>query len=199
MGNPDLPPVPSPTGRGERKACSPFPTGEGGRGVRLVSTRSQLRIVLTFLLLLGLFNGVYQAEKRLSGRLLDMPYTRLVTALSAYTGDWLLPIPVERRGDIILGSGNTEVMVRGGCNGIEALFLMAAGLLAYPAPRRQRGQALLVYLPILFVLNLLRVAMLLYVMAVHPSYIDTFHYQIGQGVLVIFVFGFWVHYVRRET
>ena len=157
------------------------------------------RIVLTFLLLLGLLNGAYQLEKRLSGRILDLPYSGLVTAGAALVGMWTLPIPVDRRGDITLGSGNTEGMVRGGCNGLEAIFLMAAGVLAYPAPWRRRGQALLVYLPILFVLNLLRVAMLLYVMAVHPSYIDFFHYQIGQGVLVVFVFGFWAHYIRREA
>lgn len=155
-----------------------------------------LRIALRFLLLLGLFNGAYQVEKRLSGRILDLPYTRLVTALSAYVGEGLLPIPVERRGDITIGSGNTEVMVRGGCNGIEALFLMAAGVLAYPSSWRRRGQALVVYLPVLFLLNLLRVIMLLYVMAIHPSYIDLFHHQVGQGILVVFVIGFWVDYVR---
>ena len=38
--------------------------------------------------------------------------------------------------------------------------------------------------------------MLLYVMAVHPIYIHTFHDQIGQGILVVFVFGFWVHHVH---
>jgi exosortase/archaeosortase family protein len=157
------------------------------------------RVALTFLLLLGLFNGAYQLEKRLSGRILDLPYSGLVAAEAALVGAWILPIPVDRRGDITLGAGNTEVMVRGGCNGLEAIFLMASGGLAYPAPWRRRGQALLVYLPILFILNLLRVDVLLYVMAVHPSYIDLFHYQIGQGILVIFVFGFWAHYIRREA
>lgn len=157
---------------------------------------SQTRIILIFLLLLGLFNGVYQAEKRLSGRLLDTPYTRVVTALAASVSARLLPIPVTRQGDVTLGSENTAVVVRGGCNGIEALFLMAAGVLAYPASWRRRGRALLVYLPILFALNLLRVAALLYVMAVHPAQIDFYHYQVGQGILVAFVFGFWMQYVR---
>ena len=162
-----------------------------------LTPRSQLRAALTFFLLLGLFNGAYQIEKRVSGRILDIPYSRLVTAGAAYVGGWLLPIPVGMRGDITLGSENSAVVVRSGCNGLEAIFLMAAGILAFPASWRRRGQALLVYLPLLFVLNLLRVVMLLFVMAVHPSYIDIFHYQIGQGILVVFVFGFWAHYVHQ--
>lgn len=163
-----------------------------------LNPRSSLRIALTFLLLLGLFNGGYQLEKFLSGRVLDMPYSSLVTAGAALAGTWLLPVPVERRGEITLGSGDTAVVVRGGCNGLEALFLMTAAVLAYPTSWRRRVQALVVYLPVLFLLNLLRVVMLLYVMAAWPAYIDTFHYQIGQGILVIFVFGFWMHFVRHE-
>ena len=73
---------------------------------------------------------------------------------------------------------------------------MVSGILAYPASWDRRARALLIYLPLLSALNLLRVVMLLYIMAVHPTYIHTFHDQIGQGILVVFVFGFWVHHVH---
>ena len=162
-----------------------------------LSLRAQLRVALAFLLLLGLFNGVYQIEKRVSGRFLDRPYTRLVTAAAAHVAGWLLPIPVERRDDITLGSGHTAVVIRSGCNGLEAFFLLVAGILAYPASWCRRAQALLIYLPVLFLLNLLRVAGLLYVMAQYPDCIHTVHDQIAQGILVVFVFGFWVHYVHQ--
>jgi len=161
-----------------------------------LTPRAQFRGVLVFLLLLGLFNGAYQVEKRLSGRLLDLPYTRLAASGAAILAHLLLPIPVERRDSITLASGRTAVVIRGGCNGLEALFLMAAGILAYPTSWHCRGRAILIYLPILFALNLLRIVMLLYVMAEHPVYIRIFHDQIAQGILVAFVFGFWVHYVH---
>ena len=89
------------------------------------------------------------------------------------------------------------MVVRGGCNGVEALFLMVASILAYPASWRSRGRALLLYLPALFVINLFRVIGMLYVTAVWPAYIYLCHDQLGQGFLVIFAFGFWMHYVYR--
>ena len=51
-------------------------------------------------------------------------------------------------------------MVKGGCNGLEAVFLMVAGVLAFPSPWKRRFLGLMAYLPILFFLNLLRVNML---------------------------------------
>ncbi|MFC1526325.1 archaeosortase/exosortase family protein [Candidatus Latescibacterota bacterium] len=161
------------------------------------TARTQLRTIAVFFALLGAFSGVYQFEKRVSGRYLDLPYTRLVTIASQHLGQVLLPFPVGRRGDITLATGGAAVVIRGGCNGIEALFLLLAGVLAVPAPWRRRAEALALYLPLLFVLNLFRVLMLLYIMARYPDLIDLFHYQIGQGIMILFVLAFWLHHVRR--
>ena len=158
-----------------------------------------LRTVLVFLLLLGLFNGLYQIEKRTSGRILDIPYTRLVTASAAVAGAWLLPMPVDRRGDITLASGSTAVVVCAGCNGLETLILMLAGVLALPSPWSRRLRGLALYLPLLFILNVFRVLMLLFMMAQYPTHIDLFHYQIGQGIMVVFVMVFWMHYVHQAA
>ena len=157
------------------------------------------RTALVFVVLLGLFNAAYLLEKQhLGGRYVDFPYTALVTAASAVVGQWLMPIPVERRGEITLGSGNAAVVVRGGCNGIEAVFLLLAGVLAVPGSWRRRGRALLLYLPLLFAANLVRVLLLLYIMAAHPEYIDFFHYQVGQGMLVVLVLVLWAHHLQRH-
>lgn len=161
------------------------------------SFRAQLRVVLVFLALLAVFNGLYQAEKRLSGRYFDIPYSSLVTRSVAHLGVWLLPFPVVLKGDIALGTERSSVVVRGGCNGIEAIFLMVAGILAVPAPWHRRLLATAIYLPVLYVLNLFRVLMLVYVVVTYPAHFDTFHHQVGQGVMVIVVMALWVHYVRR--
>ena len=89
------------------------------------------------------------------------------------------------------------MVVRGGCNGIEAIFLMVAGILAVPATWNRRLLATAIYLPILYIINLFRVLMLVYVVVVDPALFDTFHHQVGQGVMVIAVMALWVHYVRR--
>jgi len=160
-----------------------------------IAMRAKVRVALLFFVFLGLFNGVYQVEKRVSGRYLDLPYTSMVTSGAEFVAQRVLPIPVERRGIATLGTGCTAVVIRGGCNGIEAVFLLVAGILAYPASWFLRCHAFLIYLPVLFVLNLLRIVTLLYVMAEHQAYIHTFHDQIAQGILVVSVFGMWVHYI----
>ena len=154
-------------------------------------------LVVRFLVLLVLLNGFYIAEKRLSGRFLDLPYTSLVTWTAARAGEALLSIPVIQRGPITLGSDYAAVVIRAGCNGLEVVFLLLAGLLAFPASWQQRGRALILYLPLLFVFNVFRVLMLLFVMTKYPAHIDLFHYQIGQGIMVILVMTFWVHYVHK--
>jgi exosortase/archaeosortase family protein len=109
------------------------------------------------------------------------------------------PAFAPKRGPITLGSDDAAVVIRAGCNGLEAVFLLLAGILAFPASWRQRGAALMTYLPLLFIVNVLRVLMLLFVMSQYPAHIDLFHYQIGQGIMVVFVMIFWVHYVRQAT
>ena len=159
-------------------------------------SRSLLRTTLVFLGLLAVFNGIYQVERRYAGHILDLPYTRAVAWSAGHLSRWVLPFPVENQGKITLCAENASVVIRGGCNGLEALFIMAAAVIAYPTSLSVRTRALLLYIPILFLLNLFRVVMLLYVVARHPDYVDLFHLQVGQGLLVVFIFGFWMHYVR---
>ena len=81
----------------------------------------------------------------LDGQIIEVRFTRLVTIAADGLGNRVLPFEVERRGDITLGTVpstladskdqplSTTVVIRGGCSGIEALFLMIAGILALPA------------------------------------------------------------------
>lgn len=154
---------------------------------------------MRFLVLLILLNGLYIAEKRLSGRFLDLPYTSLVTWASARAGELLLPIPVTQRGPITLGSDDAAVVIRAGCNGLEAIFLLLAGILAFPATWKDRIRGIMVYIPVLFGANVLRVLLLLYIVTRHPQLTDFFHYQIAQGVLVLFIAILWMHYVQTSS
>lgn len=187
---------------------------DGARSCRpsVTSAFSAPRVIGLFLLLLAVLHGLYQAERRLlDGQLVDLPYTRFVTLAAEGLGNILLPFDIERRGDVTLGThpnathdptsadyvGNTTVVIRGGCNGIEALLLMLAGVLALPAPWAMRLRVLACNLPILFALNLLRILALLYTMARHPGWIDVAHDQIAQGVMIIVVLLLWIRHVDR--
>lgn len=152
---------------------------------------------MLLLVWLAALHGVWQLERRTTNRYLDRPLTVAVTAMSGLVADVILPFPVERRGDSVLASGNTAVIVRAGCNGAEALLLMLAGILAVPASSSMRLAALARYLPALFVLNLVRVVGLLFVMVRFPSSIGWMHDQVAQGVMIVAVLLMWMDHLRR--
>ena len=93
----------------------------------------------------------------------------------------------------------TAVVVRAGCNGVEALFLILAGVLAVPATWAVRGRTLVCYLPLLFALNLLRVVGVLYVLARFPEQMSLAHDQIAQGIMVVAVMLLCLRHLGRVT
>ena len=159
---------------------------------------NQIRTTVTFVAVLGVLVGSYQLERRMSGRYVDVPYTWLVTSVATYLGNLVLPFQVTQPADVTLSANGVAVVVRAGCNGIEVLFLMVAGIIAFPARWQVKARALVKYLPALFFLNVVRVLMLLAVMATFPDLMNVFHYQVGQGIMVLFVLVFWVQHLRTS-
>lgn len=156
-----------------------------------------MRTGFLFAILIGGFNLVYYLEKLLGGRFLDGPYNRLTAWLSGWLTSIILPYSIRVVGASIIVDQRTSVLIVSGCNGLEAIFLLLAGMLAYPATWSQRWRSLLRYLPALFVLNLFRVVLLVFIAHRHPAYMDVFHFQVAQGVLIVFVLFFWYDHIRR--
>lgn len=166
---------------------------------RSTLARPSVRVALLFLLWLGMLHGVYQLERRTTNRYLEAPLTHAVTVASGYVGQVLLPFPVVMQGQSVLAAEGTAVVVAAGCNGVEALFLILAGVLAVPAAWAVRARALACYLPLLFVINLLRVDGLLYVLIRFPEHMSLAHDQVAQGIMVIVVLLLWLRYLDRVT
>jgi exosortase/archaeosortase family protein len=154
------------------------------------------RMMVAFLGILAGLNSLYYAEKKLELGIVDWPYTKFVAWASAVVGDLILPYPLAHVGNAIIADQRTSVLIASGCNGLEAIFLMFAAILAYPATWSRRWRALVLYGALLFGLNLLRVVFLTHMAHMHQEYLDLAHYQIAQGILVVFVLFFWFHYVR---
>jgi exosortase/archaeosortase family protein len=160
---------------------------------------SRWRLVLTFLVVLGGMNLVYYAEKKLNLGVLDAPYTQLVTWTAGHTAALVLPYAITVGKYGIVAGGRSTILIASGCNGLEAIFLMVAGIMAYPAPWRRRWGGLVRYVPLLYLLNLIRVVFLVHIAHMHHDYLDISHYQIAQGVLIVFVLFFWINYIRGTT
>ena len=158
---------------------------------------SRWRLAISFVLILAGINLLYYAEKKLALGIWDQPYTRLVTWTAGQVAALVLPYPIRAGGVAIVAEGRTTLIIVSGCNGLEAIFLIVAGILAYPATWRQRWLGLARYVPALYMLNLLRVVFLVHIAHRHPTLMDISHFQVAQGILIVFVLFFWIHYIRR--
>lgn len=161
------------------------------------STRSLVRMGATFLGLLAAMHLAYYADKQLGLGLVDRPYTMAVAWLAGMLAKPVLPYSVRVDGVALIADERISVVVASGCNGIEAILLMVAGVVAYPAAWAQRGRALVVYLPCLYALNLVRVVALTHIAHTYPAFMDIAHLQVAQGILILFVVTFWLHYLSR--
>jgi exosortase/archaeosortase family protein len=155
------------------------------------------RLGAVFLGTLTALHLAYYADKQLGLGWVDRPYTETVAWVSSHVADWVLPYPVRVDGVSLVADERYTVVVASGCNGIEAVFLMIAGVLAYPATWRQRGRAFCWYLPALYLLNVARVVALTHIAHSYPQYMDVAHYQVAQGILILFVVAFWLHHLGR--
>ena len=154
------------------------------------------RALAIFLTVLGGLNLAYYAEKKLALGIWDGPYTRFVAWVSGAVAQVVLPYRVEVSGKALVVEQMHAVFIASGCNGLEAIFLMVAGIVAFPASWGQRWRGLALYLPLLFVLNVVRVVALTHVAYAYPQHMDFAHRQVGQGALIVFVLFFWVRYIR---
>jgi exosortase/archaeosortase family protein len=58
---------------------------------------------------------------------------------------------------VFVGGGGFQVQIAHACDGLNAISILAAGILAFPASLRARALGLLLGLPILVIMNVVRV------------------------------------------
>ena len=167
---------------------------KGGRPGRA----SPLWFVIRYFLLMSIFLLAIGFEPL--REVLDI--NGLYTAGVVWLTGWLLSIcgfRVYTHGSIISLSGKA-LNVLFGCNGLEAIFIFAAAVLAYPAPWRQRLLGLGFATAVIFFLNVVRIAALGLIAARWPGAFHLFHIYIAQGMMIavsLVLFLVWLGWVRE--
>ncbi len=162
----------------------------------VAANRRQIRFLVRFALLLIVFYA-FMLYRPFEERVID-PYTQSIAAVSAS----LLNVGgahVTRSGTLITGR-TFGVEVKNGCNGVEALFFLAAAMIAFEAPARWRLAGVVVGSLVIEVLNIVRVASLYLIGAMRPDLFETFHLAIWQTVIfgaAVFMFVYWTSRVQR--
>lgn len=93
------------------------------------------------------------------------------------------------------------VRVEAGCNGVEAMIVLAAGMLAFSAPWRLRLVGLLVGTVAVQFLNLVRVVSLFYLGQWNFEAFEFAHLYLWQALImldVLIVWLLWLRWVGRE-
>jgi exosortase H (IPTLxxWG-CTERM-specific) len=87
--------------------------------------------------------------------------------------------------------------VRNGCNGVEGLILLVAGMVAYPASARARILGIAAGFLIVELVNVFRIAMLIWIGVHHRASFDFFHVAVWQTLIVLLSVALFVFWSRR--
>lgn len=93
-------------------------------------------------------------------------------------------------------SGLFSVNILKGCDAIEAIALMSAALLSFPAKWKHRLIGFLAGAAILFVLNLVRIVTLFITGVYYPSVFELMHIEIWQFIFILVAVGIWIFWIK---
>lgn len=154
-----------------------------------------IRITAVFGLLIAAFYG-FAATELYESRVYQ-PYIRINADLSGEILDWFGFEVVT--GDDSLKSGEFALRIGKGCDGLEPTALFVAAVLAFSAPILLKLPALAIGIPLLGVLNLVRITSLFLVGAYYPALFHTAHIEVWQTLYILVGIGFFALWLLWAT
>ena len=94
-------------------------------------------------------------------------------------------------------SGKTfNIILAFGCEGSEPIAVFAAGVLAYPSNIKSKLKGIGIGLPALYILNLIRIALLYSIGLFFPTVFDLFHTTLFPILFILIALIFWVLWIK---
>ena len=103
---------------------------------------------------------------------------------------------VRVNGTTILSS-RFGVNINNGCNGVEAMLILLASIVAFPASMKARIAGLLLGAVVVHLLNFIRIVSLYLLGAYQPRLFDLFHTAVWQIVIILAAIGFFLVWSAR--
>jgi len=97
----------------------------------------------------------------------------------------------------IISNARFAVNIRNGCNGVEAMLIFLAAVLAFPAPWRSRLAGLGLGILVIQIVNLIRVVALFLTGVYFPKLFDTSHTVIWQTIVILSGVLLWIYWANR--
>jgi exosortase/archaeosortase family protein len=157
------------------------------------------RFIATYICLMALFMLVVSYVPVQNNVDLSASYSGFIASLATRLIKLLTVIPITCQGDII-NLPNISLQVSFGCNGLEAVVLYAAAVIAFPAPWLKRAAGIAAGLLVIQVFNVLRLGGLAYFGFHYKQYFDVIHIYIAQGMSIavsLLIFFAYLNYIGR--
>lgn len=155
--------------------------------------RPEVRFLVLFVAVLG-GSFLLLAWKPVNDHVVE-PFTGLV-AVASGVGLELVGEDITRQGTI-LRSSSFAVNIRNGCNGVEAMVILLAAVVAFPASWRARLLGLGIGILGIQLVNLVRVIALFLTGAYLPRFFDSSHTVVWQTVVIASAIALWLFWARR--
>ena len=123
------------------------------------------------------------------------PFTAGIARVSGAVLD-LMGQNISQQGTV-LRSPRFAVNIRNGCNGVEAMLIFLAAVLAFPASWKSRLTGLTLGIVAIQAVNLIRVVALFLTGIYFPRIFDTSHTVIWQTIVILFGVLLWIFWANR--
>lgn len=97
----------------------------------------------------------------------------------------------------VIRSSRFAVNINNGCNGVEAMLILLASIVAFPASLKARAIGLALGALAVQVLNAIRIITLYLLGAYQPKLFDLFHTAVWQIVIIMAAIGFFLAWSAR--
>jgi exosortase H (IPTLxxWG-CTERM-specific) len=155
--------------------------------------RRELTFLVLFVVLLG--GGFTLISLNWVNDHVVEPFTAGIASASGAVLD-LLGQHVIQSGTI-LRSPKFAVNIRNGCNGVEAMLIFLAAVLAFPASWKSRLAGLALGILAIQIVNLIRVVALFLTGVYFPRIFDTSHTVIWQTIVILVGVLLWIFWANR--
>ena len=170
------------------------PRGNGTLGRRgWYAVPAMARFAATFFAVLVLLFGL---ELTPPGQAVVQPWTAEVAAVSAGMVRAFDGSAIAQGKTLYDPRSGFGVTIEAGCNGVEAMLVLLAGILAYPAPWRSRALGLAVGVVAIQALNLVRIVSLFYLGQWNPAWFEWAHLYVWQALIMLDALVVWLLWMR---
>jgi exosortase H (IPTLxxWG-CTERM-specific) len=125
-----------------------------------------------------------------------LPWTAMLTKSAAYLLQWVDPTVISQGKVLATAKGTFAISVEAGCNGIEALIILIAAMIAFPAPWRHRMWGIFFGAIAVQALNLVRVVSLFYIGQWSMDVFHWMHLYAWQALIMLDVLFVWILWIR---